>query len=181
VAIPLDAAVRARLASAAGDLRASARGVAWVAESNLHVTVKFLGGVAPSLLADVGRALGDALAPEPAFVLGLRGLGAFPAARARVIWAGLGGGGPSCAAIAERVERALEPLGFPRETRAFSPHVTLGRVRQPRRDEKLAAALRAAASADLGSTRVAAVSLIRSDLSPAGARYTELASCPLLG
>jgi RNA 2',3'-cyclic 3'-phosphodiesterase len=78
--------------------------------------------------------------------------------------------------LAERVERELTALGFPREARAFSPHITLGRVREPRPNPKLAAALDAARALLIGEVRVDRVCLMRSDLSPRGARYTELSS-----
>jgi 2'-5' RNA ligase len=92
--------------------------------------------------------------------------------------------GPGAAGLAElaaRVDAALARLGFPREPRPFSPHVTLGRVRVPRRDQALAAALGAAAGRDFGAWRIDRVSLMRSDLSPRGARYTELAGVALAG
>lgn len=144
---------------------------------NLHVTLKFLGAVEEPRMPDVERALGEAAAGVTAFDLTLRGLGAFPSvARPRVIWAGATEGAPALAGVAASVERALSPLGFPTEARPFSAHVTLGRVRTPRRNPKLADALAAAAAIDLARMRVTHLSLMRSDLSPRGARYTELSS-----
>jgi 2'-5' RNA ligase len=81
--------------------------------------------------------------------------------------------------LADGIDRALVALGFPPETRDFTPHVTLGRVREPRRNEALAAALETAATRDFGTLRVDRVSLMKSDLSPRGARYTELSAVPL--
>lgn len=113
------------------------------------------------------------------FDVGLRGLGGFPSpARPRVIWAGLGDGVAAAAALARRVDGALATLGFPREARAFSAHVTLGRVRAPRLNRPLARAL--AGGGDLGRQRVDRLVLMRSELSPRGARYTALAEA-LLG
>ena len=170
--------LRNRLAVEIDGLRDHAAGVAWVAAENLHVTVKFLGSVEESRLAEIGAALGRAVR-VPAFEVGVRGLGAFPSAtRARVLWAGAPGS-PPFTALAEEVDRALVAMGFAPEGRGFTPHVTLGRVREPRRNDALAAALQAAAARDFGSLRVERVSLMRSDLSPRGARYTELAAVPL--
>jgi len=105
----------------------------------------------------------------------VEGLGAFPTpSRPRVVWAGLAGGHEPLAAVAGRVEDELEPLGFEREHRPFSPHVTLGRVREPRLDPRLEAAIREGAAERFGVVRVERLSLMRSDLSPRGARYTEL-------
>jgi 2'-5' RNA ligase len=94
-----------------------------------------------------------------------------------VLWAGLATGAAPAAALATRIDEALAGLGFKREARAFSPHVTLGRVRQPHAQPRLREAL--AATRVVGVVEVARVSLMRSDLSPRGARYTELAAARL--
>ena len=159
-------------------LRRHASGVAWVATENLHITVKFLGGVEEARLVDVAAALKGA-ATVPMFEVEIRGLGAFPAAsRPRVLWAGAPGS-PAFTRLAEGIDQALMALGFPPEGRGFTPHVTLGRVREPRRDVALTEALEAAAARSFGALRVERLSLMRSDLSPRGARYTELAAVPL--
>jgi 2'-5' RNA ligase len=158
-------------------LRAVAAGVAWVAPGNLHVTLKFLGGVETSRLEAVQSALTRAVHGHSPFDVVIVGLGAFPSAtRARVIWAGIEGGRDELAALAAAVEREVAPVGFPTEERAFSPHVTLGRVREPRRNERLAEAVASATSERFGAVRVERVSLMRSDLSPRGARHTELSA-----
>jgi 2'-5' RNA ligase len=156
--------------------------VAWVAADNFHVTLKFLGEVAAASLPQIEATLGAAAAPAAPFTLGVRGLGAFPSpARARVIWAGAAEGAGAAIRLAARVEEALEPLGFVRETRPFVPHVTLGRAREPRRRPALAAALAAGATREFGRVAVARVSLMRSALSPRGSRYTELRAFELGG
>jgi 2'-5' RNA ligase len=117
-------------------------------------------------------------AGSTAFDLVLRGLGAFPSpTRPRVLWAGVDEGRTAAATLACGVDDALAGLGFEREARAFSPHVTLGRVRGPRPAPRLAEAL--AAGGHFGRQPVASVALMRSDLSPRGARYSELATAPL--
>jgi len=130
-------------------------------------------------LADVVAALPH-VATVSAFEVEIRGLGAFPnPGRPRVLWAGAPGS-PAFTRLAEGVDRALVALGFPPEGREFTPHVTLGRVREPRRNDALTEALEAAAARSFGTLQVQRVSLMRSDLSPSGARYTELAPVPLL-
>ncbi|MGH6954341.1 MAG: RNA 2',3'-cyclic phosphodiesterase [Alphaproteobacteria bacterium] len=175
VAILLPEAIRARLGAEARALAGIASGVVWVPEPNLHLTLKFLGSVAEGRVPAIANALGSA-AGLPAFDLELRGLGAFPTPdRPRVLWVGVGPGAAAGAALAARVDAGLAALGFPAETRPFASHVTLGRVRTPHRNPGLAEHLRRAGDRDFGRVRVAAVSLMRSQLSPAGARYTELA------
>ena len=131
-----------------------------------------------SRLADVAAALQRA-ARVPAFEVEIRGLGAFPTpGRPRVLWAGAPGS-PAFTRLAEEVDQALVALGFPPEGRGFTPHVTLGRVREPGRNVALTEALEAAAARGFGALPVERVALMRSDLSPRGARYTELAATPL--
>jgi 2'-5' RNA ligase len=143
------------------------------------VTLKFLGGVDTDRLAAVVDALGVAVTPCRPFDLGVRDLGAFPTAtRARVLWAGIDAGAEAAAALAARIDDALASLGFDREPRPFAAHVTLGRVRQPRASRRLAEAL---TGGPYGRQHVDHLSLMRSELSPHGARYTELAALPLRG
>lgn len=171
--------LRARLAVEIGRLRGVASDVAWVAESNLHVTLKFLGQLDDARVAAIGGAIGAVAARTPPFELGVRDLGAFPTpARPRVVWVGLTPAAP-LAALAADVDATLGRLGIARETRAFAAHVTLGRVRESRRDPALAAAL--ARPADCGRLPVTRLSLMRSELHPRGARYTELSSVLLAG
>jgi 2'-5' RNA ligase len=147
---------------------------------NFHITLKFLGDVEDQRAEEIGASLGAAVADIDAFDIALRGLGAFPTPlRPRVIWAGVDAGERWLAAIANAVERSLAPLGFPAEARGFSAHVTLGRVREPRRDPALTEALARAVDVELGSARVDHVVLMRSQLSPRGARYSALAVVPL--
>ncbi len=170
--------VRQRLAAEIERLRPHAADVAWVAPANLHLTLKFLGQVDEARVPAVAAALATAAAGHRGFDVLVRGLGAFPSpARPRVLWAGLAEDAGRLRALAESVDDACGGLGFPRETRAFAGHVTLGRVREPRRRPTLADAL--ARGGEFGRVRVARVTLMRSELSPRGARYSELATGPL--
>lgn len=176
----LEERVRAALGAAIERLREAARDVAWVAPANLHLTLKFLGQVDGRRLDEIAAGLRDAVAGSGAFDAVVTGLGAFPSpTRPRVVWAGVGEGARRLTDLAGRVERACAALGFPPEERPFSAHVTLGRVRVPRRDDRLAGLLAAAAREDFGRARVERVALMESRLSPRGPRYTERASAAL--
>lgn len=121
----------------------------------------------------------ESAARGEAFEVELRGLGAFPSAsRPRVLWAGTAEAS-AFTALARDVDDRLSGLGFAPEARGFTAHVTLGRVREPRRDPALAAALTEAAARPFGRLSVGRISLMRSHLSPRGARYTELAGSAL--
>lgn len=157
----------------------------WVRPEGIHLTLKFLGNVAagrvPELAAALGRAGGDC-AP---FQLSLGGLGTFgPAARPRVVWAGIEGDLGALTRLWRLVEGALQPLGFPRERERFAPHLTLARVPQgfPREDAaRIGPALATVARPGTAPVEVRELALMRSDLGPGGARYTRLAAVELKG
>ena len=150
-----------------------------MAEANLHVTLKFLGQIEAALVEPIAEAIGAVAARTPPFELGVHGLGAFPTpARPRIVWVGLEPAAP-LAALAGDLDAALGTLGIPRESRPFAAHVTLGRVREGRRNAAFADAL--ARPVECGRWPVTRVSLMRSELHPRGARYTELTSVVLAG
>jgi 2'-5' RNA ligase len=182
VAILLSDEVRAAVAREIERLRAAAPRVGWVAPENLHLTLKFLGEIPPDALAQVKEALAEAVQGATPFALAFHGLGAFPGlVRPRVLWVGVALGGPEARALQERVEVALARRGFPPEPRPWSPHLTIGRVREPKGVGALQQAVARAGQADYGRLEVRVLSLMRSDLGPGGSRYTLLAEFLLAG
>ena len=181
VAVLLPDAVRERIHATASSLRERAPGVAWVRADNLHLTLRFLGGVEPAALGVVGAAL-EGIAEEIApFPVTLGGLGGFPGPRApRVVWVGVTEGAAGLVTLHARVEAALARVGIAPEGRAFHPHVTLGRARQGRSGPDLGV-LAGSGWGSLGRFPVEAVHLMRSELGSQGARYDALAVHPLRG
>ena len=182
MAVHLDDPTRVALATACAALMPHVRGlpVAWVPPENFHITLKFLGAIEEARVAAVVEALQVAIAGHRAFTLEIRGLGAFPSpTRPRVLWAGVDEGRAALARLGAAVEDGMAGLGFEREERPFAPHVTLARVREPRRAPALAGALAEAATQPFGKPGIDHVALMRSHLSPRGARYTALTSMPL--
>jgi len=185
VALLLDEAMRASVGAEIERLRPLSRAVAWVPAANLHLTLRFLGEVSDVQLGEVEAALGEAAAVTAPFALTLHGLGAFPGLeRPRILWVGVADGALAAREAQARVEAALERRGIPRERQAWHPHLTIGRVfdeRAWRREAglPLRQALAAAARRSFGSLAVSHIALMRSDLSPQGARYRELASAEL--
>jgi len=156
--------------------------VAWVRRENLHLTLKFLGEVEEAALGTVGDAIRQVAARHAPFRLVFSGLGAFPQPRtARVVWVGVGEGAGALAELYAEMEARLEPLGFQREARPFTSHLTLGRVRGPGRREQLAAAVTSMAPDAVGEMLLDRIDLMRSELRPEGARYSVLRTFPLEG
>lgn len=173
-------AERARALQAA--LRAAGGGtkIRWVEGTNLHVTIAFLGQVAVDR-ADALRAAFERPFGYVPFEARLGGLGAFPeSGPARVIWAGFDAGGSGMTSLHEHIYRRLRPLGFEPDDRAYSPHITLGRVKEIDGRGTRAVRQALAAAPPLGATfRVEVATLFNSRTQPSGARYEPLLRVPL--
>ena len=149
-----------------GDLRP-------VERENIHLTLKFLGSVSSAKLGEVKKALSQ-VKFEP-FQVEIKGAGAFPSLkRMNVIWVGIDQGWTQVQQIYEQAETHLHQLGFSRETRPFSPHITIARVRSPRKGEETAAFLGHLSGESFGSFTVEFVRLKQSVLSPSGPTYSTL-------
>jgi 2'-5' RNA ligase len=149
-------------------------GLRLVKPEQVHLTLKFLGEVQEAKIDAVARALLSVRAAP--FQARLAGLGAFPGRSIRVVWLGLQG---DFGALHAQVERALVPLGFPREARDFSPHITVGRVKTPEISSLLAPKLAHLSDVDLGPFYVDRFFLKKSTLTPGGPIYENLAEFPL--
>ena len=172
VALELDPASRARIASLIGELRPIVPHVRWVRPESLHVTVRFLGYAAPPALVQLQGPLGEAAARCRAAHAPVRGLGMFPERGSpRVIWIGIEVPA-SVRALQEDCERAAVAAGFPPEPRPFRPHLTLGRWPEPARRPRLP-------EVDLGRAHLERLVLFRSDLRRDGSVYTPLAAFAL--
>lgn len=136
VGVPVAPAVAHALAGAAETLvrRARTAGVAlsWVPPANYHVTLAFLGAARPEVVTAVRAQLTAVTADGRGFRFRVGRLGAFPSAeRATVLWAGVEDASGELARLADAVAAAMTELGFARDRRAFHPHVTLARLREP--------------------------------------------------
>jgi 2'-5' RNA ligase len=156
--------------------------VRWVPAENIHLTLKFLGDVSPANLEMLEQMLSVEVGQHRSFEMGFGGLGAFPSPkRPRVIWVGIQAPA-GLEALQHGIEAATATLGYPDEQRPFSPHLTVGRVKQNVNSGgmlKIRTALEETKVGSLGTTRVYAVHLFKSDLKPTGAVYTRLFSAPL--
>ncbi len=175
VAVKVPDELGKRLADMERRLAATGADVKWVPESNFHLTLKFLGNVDEARVKAVWEALAPAVSRVQAFDVCLAGAGAFPnKRRASVIWAGIRSGAEQIKALAQRVEDALEKIGFERESRPFKAHLTLGRARSPRNADKLGEMLDAMKAEEVGTFTVSAITLVKSDLRPSGPVYTTI-------
>lgn len=185
IALLLTEEARAAVAAEVEHLRPLGRSVAWVPPPNLHLTLYFLGNQHDARLEDAREAIEEAASASAPFEVGLHGLGAFPGLeRPRIFWVGVAEGALAARALQARLVAGLVARGFASETRPWHPHLTIGRVADERRWRREDATALRQAVGRAGSLAVArlpitALSLMKSDLHPTGARYTELASRPL--
>ena len=160
-------------------------GVGWVNPSGIHLTLKFLGDIDSSSVAGILEAMRSAVKPKQGERFGLRlsGLGVFPnPEQPRVLWAGLDGDLAALRSLQERVDQSVSQLGFAKERRPFTPHLTIGRVRNGATSE-----LRRRVGGFLATTHIEAgeswqpdaIHLIQSTLTPEGAVYSHLGSVPI--
>src|SRR3989338_5448798 len=139
IGISLPDAVRSSLASLQRQLSESGADVKWVEPANLHVTLKFLDEITDEQRRRVEELLTRVAGGEGAFTLGLKQVGAFPSTSSpRVLWVGLEEGRDAAMRIAQAIEQEGQAISLRREERPFAAHVTLGRVRSPRRRNVLA-------------------------------------------
>jgi len=177
IAVDLPEPVRAALADAQERFRDACPGARWTRTEGIHLTLKFLGEVSDAQAKQLVEALGQ-IGPLEPIPIEVKGFGFFPQAkRPRVFWAGVAAP-PELGELAAKMETHMEKLGFAREHRIFSPHLTLARFQVPRPQPALEAAAAAEAGASLGKFEASDFYLFESKLSPKGAQYRKVMRFP---
>jgi len=184
VAIELPGEVRSVLSKMQHDLQrdAALARLRWVRPEGIHLTLKFLGAVPAEKRGDIEAAVQRAVAGIPPFELRLGKLGTFGSKRApRVLWVDVAGDTETLARLQAQVDRELAPLGFPAEGRAFAQHLTLARVPAEHASETGGPLADVVANHEppRGTIAAKALALMKSDLRPSGALYTQLLAAPL--
>ena len=171
IAIELPDNIREALAELQRELRPVARSARWVAPDSIHVTLKFIGEVAESRIDEIDLAI--VKVNWRPFTVTVKNVGFFPGSRSpRIFWAGMEA--PMMARLAEALDAQLEQLGFQKEQRAFTPHITLARTRQSRLESSLVTAAAKYETHEFGNFTVDRFFLIQSTLRLGGALYTKL-------
>lgn len=156
----------------AAELRAASKSLKVVRTDQVHLTLRFLGDTEEGLVPEIVTAIREAVDEVRPFEIRIVGTGAFPnLGRINVVWVGIEGANP-LARVADDLEASLEPLGFPRERRAWKPHVTLARTKGRHDLDRVRAVLEAHANEVFGKATVDAVHLKKSVLTPQGAEYS---------
>jgi RNA 2',3'-cyclic 3'-phosphodiesterase len=179
VALDIPDAVRRALRELMARLKPECTGARWVRPQGMHVTLKFLGETEESKLDPIRAALSSIHSGQPV-EFDFRGVGFFPNEfHPRVVWCGIEASS-NLPKLAADVDRALQPLGFPAESRAFTPHLTLARFNSHKGLDTLVRAANNLKAYDFGSARATEFHLYQSVLKPSGAEYTRLATFPFV-
>ena len=183
IAVELPDELKSRLEQLETRLKSETQApVKWVNPDSIHLTLKFLGNIDAAMTGDITTVMEKAVEGIPPFRLEVKDLGVFPnVRRVQVAWVGLSGEVDKLRQVQQYLESNLEQLGFTSESRAFTPHLTIARLRnQASPDERQRfGQLITATSFEASTINVNAISLMRSQLTRQGAIYSRLASAAL--
>ncbi len=171
-------AVRNKLAKAQALLVQTGADVKLVETENIHVTMRFLGDITSGMVDKIFEEMKNVQFTP--FNVQLKGVGVFPSlSYPRVVWAGITEGADQLRGIFSQLEPRLQGLGFPPDSKGFSPHLTIARVRSGRNKAQLADFVKANTDLDFGTIKAECLRLKQSVLSPKGPTYSTLREfCP---
>jgi RNA 2',3'-cyclic 3'-phosphodiesterase len=180
IAITPPETLQQAFANAQGALQRLSLPFRWVKPAQVHLTLRFLGDVAPEAIDPIAQAMQRAVATLTPFALAIQGMGCFPnLARPRVLWMGIHASHDMLLQLHQRLDAELAALGFTPEARPFRPHLTLARGQQRVDSRHLATVLHAYHGQHFGDMLVERVQLMQSQLHRDGAVYTMLRSVTL--
>ncbi len=183
IAIDIDPTVKEELAELqtelAGAVDIRKGDVKWVRPEAMHLTLKFLGEITDQQVVDVCSAVEQVVAGAAPFEIDVATVGSFGGKSARVLWVGAGAESAALAKLHADLEAQLAQVGFPPESRKFSAHLTLCRIRNRHAGFKLGRLTGDYADYSVGRIPVEAISIYQSQLTPAGPVYTLLGGYPL--
>lgn len=187
IALALPTEAKTALTNLQQQLKATLDGqaVRWTSPENMHLTLHFLGDISTDQVDKINLALQHSVKEQTAFSLSLAETGCFPnLRRPRIIWVGLRGVLEPLITLQGIVGEQLHTaIGFEPETRPYSPHLTIGRVKKNLPTVKLRQLGQQMGQFKIGHLAdlpVTAISLMQSDLRPTGSIYTRLVEVPLL-
>lgn len=178
IAVELPPQIKEYLSSLQADFKSCNADVKWVEPQNIHITLKFLGEVKEEKIPLIKKIMDDLSRQINSFSVNLSSLGAFPNIEsARVIWVGIKKGEKELTYLNRLLEEELSKLGIPKEKKAFSCHITLGRLRSNFNYQKLKEKILRCLQEPLQKTEdftVKSISLFKSTLTGLGPIYEAL-------
>jgi 2'-5' RNA ligase len=180
LAIDLPDSLRGEIRKIQDRLRPHVSGIRWTRPEGIHLTLKFFGDISEDEIETLSRVIENTTGGVSPFSLRLGTLGAFPGTRRpRVLWIGVDGDVAALVKLQQEIERDLETGGFRMESRPYSPHLTMGRFRDPVKSSGLERTLENVKDVYQAKSFLAeGLTLFKSDLKPGGAVYTALRFFP---
>ncbi|HVP11553.1 MAG TPA: RNA 2',3'-cyclic phosphodiesterase [Phycisphaerae bacterium] len=180
IAVEFDEPIRRQLATLQSRLKAKLPKLKWVEVHQIHLTLKFLGEISDQQITPIAQALTELAAKCWPLEIRVEDLGCFPpSGPVSVVWVGIKDPSGELAKCQALCEDLIEPFGFPRERRRFSPHLTLARTRdRAGGGAEIRAVLKAEPPARLGTQAVSGVTFFQSTLTPRGPIYNALSKHP---
>ena len=180
IAIKLPDHVQTRLREVQEQLKEYKIKITWSRPENIHLTLKFLGDIKPEMATSVGRVMEEAAKDFRPMTLCSQAVGFFPnVKRPRVIWTGISGQTDALGQLCEKLDLGLSGLGFQKEARNFTGHLTLGRVKGGGTPDLFIEIMKKFQDMSTEAFTVDSVNLYKSKLMPSGPIYTKLLSVPL--
>lgn len=178
IAIDIDEQIRKSLSSLQKELQAKvdirSSDVKWVSPEATHLTLKFLGEIKNEQAVEVCNITKDVASRHKSFDFAVESVGCFGGRNARVLWVGAGHDCNNLLQLQQDLDQELASAGWPKETRKFSGHLTLCRIRNPKAGIKLVQAARGYENLELGIVSADSVCVYQSQLMPKGPIYTAL-------
>ncbi len=153
----------------------------FVEKENLHINLKFLGSKTKKEAEEIKNCVKEAISNFKKFEIEIKGMGAFPSkSYIRVLWLGIGSGKNRLEQLYDELENNFEKIGIPKESREFSPHITLCRLRSQKNKNLLKEIISKYEHKSFGKLKVDALFLIQSKLSPKGPKYINIEKFDLI-
>ncbi|MBE0478040.1 RNA 2',3'-cyclic phosphodiesterase [Candidatus Aerophobetes bacterium] len=175
IAVELPQQVKKEIAAIQNKITDTTNKIKWVSPASMHITLKFLGEVQEKRLDkvfDISQGVADKFNP---FSVEIKGTGAFPeTGNPKVLWVGIKEGSAELARMAAELEKELFKDGFPGERKKWTPHITLGRVKQLKDTHSIKELIGKEKETSGGKMKVEEIVVLQSQLTPQGAIHTPL-------
>ncbi|MBN1293228.1 MAG: RNA 2',3'-cyclic phosphodiesterase [Candidatus Latescibacteria bacterium] len=170
IAIEMPEEIRQKVGDYIDSISGMVDNIKWVAPENLHFTIKFIGEVNKSDLRELMGCIETTASEFTPFSMGLYGLGFFPSEiKPRVVWIGADGGADHLLEVFQTLENCLEKVGYDRDSRTFSPHLTIGRAKK----DKNVVVPEGLPEFEPVRFEISSIALIKSTLTPQGPIYEK--------
>jgi len=181
IAIELPENIISSVLKVQDDIRSYGFKTRWVQKENIHITLKFLANINKADVEKIGKEIFESAKEYPPLKLAIKGVGVFPGIkRPRVIWIGITGQIDLLIEMHKTLDKRLETIGFPKESRPFRGHLTIGRIKGKVDPQRLIAAIKEFGEFESETFIANKLILFKSELNPSGSIYTKLKSILLM-